>query len=258
MDRSVDFAFAIPSILLVLGAAIVVLTLRESKRPAYRELVATDSEVDQRSNKLSAVLRELVMDRDHSRVIMILVIVVTAATWSALRSQLTVYGMETLDLTRGEAGGFALPSGIAFILVAFPIALLSDRLGRRRVIHIGLIVFVAGTVVGFATQSYVGTIVAVMITTVGYAAFSVNAVVIMWNLSPSARTIGTYTGIYSVSVAIGSSVGPGLVGLLIDRTGWEFMMLYAALLACISIALLFFVRREYAPGLEPINTKKAA
>jgi MFS family permease len=258
VDRSVQLAFAIPAILLVLGATIVVLGLREAKRPEYRELVATDSEVDNSSNKLSAVLRELVMDRDHSRVIMILVIVVTAATWSALRAQLTVYGMETLGLTRGQAGGFTLPAGIAFIVVAFPIALLSDKVGRRRIIHIGLFIFVAGTIVGFVSHSYVGTMAAVVITAVGYAAFSVNAVVIMWNLSPSARTIGTYTGIYSVSVAIGSSVGPGFVGLLIDRTGWQFMMLHAALLACISIVLLFFVKREYAPGLEPVSTKKLA
>ena len=48
------------------------------------------------------------------------------------------YGMETLGLSRGDAGGLTLPSGVAFLLAAYPTARLAERFGRLRTMAVGM------------------------------------------------------------------------------------------------------------------------
>lgn len=257
VDRSIELAFAIPAILMVVAVVIVAMTIHETRSPGYQRAVAESAAVaGENAWPFRRVIGELLRDRDRSRVIMMLAIFATAGTWSAMRAQLTPYAMEVLELTRGQAGSLSLPAGLAFIAVAFPIALFSDRVGRRLVTRIGVVVFAAGCLLAFAVPSVPFTMAGVIIASVGYAAFSINGVVIMWNLAPSMSVLGTYTGLYAVMVALGSSLGPAIIGGLVDLTDWRFLFLHAALLACVALLLLLGVRREANPqqfAAAPLN-----
>ncbi len=68
------------------------------------------------------------------------------------------------------------------------------------------------------------------------------------NLAPSQRLIGVYTGIFAVSQAIGSSVGPAALGALVDATDWGLLMLFLCGVSLVGLLLTFGVRREYAPS----------
>ena len=61
--------------------------------------------------------------------------------WAASRSLITPYGMEALGLSRGDAGGLTLVSGLVYIVVAYPVALLAERFGRLKVMATGMAVF---------------------------------------------------------------------------------------------------------------------
>jgi MFS family permease len=225
-----------------------VLGLRESRRPEYRAAVAEDTAPGAAPLRAGAAIRDILTDRDRSRLFMIAAIVVVWGTWSGARSLLTLYGVEMLGLTRGQAGGFSLPAGIAYLLAAFPVAIVSDRFGRRRVMRWGLVVFAASALVAFFGASELATLVGVLGMAVGFTGFSINAVVMLWNLATTQRLIGLYTGIFSVACAIGSSVTPAFLGVLVDATDWSFLMLFVALLAAVGLLLTFGVRREYAPA----------
>ncbi|MCP9968138.1 MFS transporter [Actinomadura madurae] len=166
-----------------------------------------------------------------------------AAAWFASRSLMTPYGVEVLGLSDGEAGGLTLPSGIAYILAAFPAALLAERFGRLRVIAAGMAVFAAGMVAATAVQSPAATVVALCLAAAGAAGFMINAVVVLWNLAPSSRVLGTYSGLYTVGWAGGGIAGPGLVGLAVDVTGWRTMLLHIAVLAVVAIVLITRIDR---------------
>ncbi|MCP9951364.1 MFS transporter [Actinomadura madurae] len=208
VDDHPKLAFAVPSALMLVAAAVLVWRVRDSRSAAYRAALvederaaATGSHGPDAEIRVRGVLRELVTDPDRSRLLLIVAVFTFAAAWFASRSLMTPYGVEVLGLSDGEAGGLTLPSGIAYILAAFPAALLAERFGRLRVIAAGMAVFAAGMVAATAVQSPAATVVALCLAAAGAAGFMINAVVVLWNLAPSSRVLGTYSGLYTVGWA---------------------------------------------------------
>jgi MFS family permease len=196
------------------------------------------------------VLLDIVRDRDRSRVLVILAIFLFGCAWFASRSLITTYGMASLGLSRGDAGGLTLLSGVAYLLAAFPLALLSERVGRLRVMAGGMALFVAAMVAGTLAHSPTGTVVALCVGAVGAAGFMINGAVVLWNLAPSSRVVGTYTGLYTVGWYTGGFLGPAAVGGMVDLTSWDLMLVEAALLAALAIVVVLRIQvvRRGHPG----------
>jgi MFS family permease len=243
VDNHPKFAFVIPAVLMLGAVAVVALTIRERESDGYRQAIAEDGtataagEPSSRQQRLWAVVTHLLRDRDRRRLFILAIAFFTAASWSAMRALLTPYGTDVLGLTRGQAGALTLPGGIAFLVAAVPLAILSDRYGRLKVMKLGLAVLAGSLLLGFAIQTATATKVAIGIGSIGYAAFVINAVVVLWSLASSSTT-GAHTGLYAVAVAVGSAIGPALVGGLVDLTGWGTLLLYSAIFAAIALVLL--------------------
>ncbi|MFD7315131.1 MFS transporter [Streptomyces sp. NPDC059883] len=251
VDHDLKLAFAVPALLMIAAVGVLVLTVKERRAPAYQEAVADSAAPDgPPSARLRDVLGELLRDRDRSRVWMLTVVFLVAGAWAASRALMTPYGTEVLGLTKGRAGGLGLPGGIAFIIAAFPVALLAGRVGRLRLIRWGLVLFIAAMVLGVVVRTPLGTSAAVVLGAVGYATFSVNAVVVLWDLAPSRRVLGTYTALYGVGNATGSALGPALVGLLVDLTGWAYLLLDVAIVAALALFALTRISRIGRTGHE--------
>jgi len=240
IDRSAKVAFAIPAFLLVLGMAIACWGLDERKVHS----VVSEKGIEQQAQSFRTLIMDILYSSDRSRISMIIAVFATAGAWSAMRSQLSPYAMEMLGLTRGQAGSLSLPAGIAFISAVFPLAILSDRSSRLRICKIGGLVLSAGCFMAFISTSVQATIIALVIASVGYAAFAVNGVVIMWNLAPNSKCTGAYTGLYTMAFACGATIVPALVGLLVDATGWRYLMLYAGISGLIAPLIFSRIRNE--------------
>ena len=230
-------SFWLPSALMLTAAAVLVSRVRDSASPAYREAVGLGTE-DTPATRMRDILRDIARDPDRTRVLVILGIFLFGCAWFASRSLITTYGMESLDLSRGDAGGLTLLSGVSYLLAAFPLALLSERVGRLRVMAAGMTLFTVSLVVGTLLHTATGTVVALCFGTVGAAGFMINGAVILWNLAPSSRVLGTYTGLYTVGWYTGGFVGPALVGGMVDLTGWDLMLVDAALLAALAVVVV--------------------
>ncbi|WP_212743140.1 MFS transporter [Microbacterium sp. 2FI] len=247
VDQSVELAYIIAAGVMVICFAILLISLREPRTVAYRAVVDEDLEQGREKIGFFAVFKDIFTDRDRSRLFMIGAIIVTWGAWAAIRALLTLYGVEQLGLSRGEAGGFTLPAGVAFLVVVIPVAILSDRFGRRLMMRSGIVVFALGALIAFAfNTSELATLIGVLVAACGFAGFAVNAAVMLWNLAPSVRMIGVYTGIFAVAQAIGSSAGPAALGALVDATDWSFLMLFLVGVSLVGLALTFGVRREYS------------
>ncbi|MFD5271592.1 MFS transporter [Streptomyces sp. NPDC058335] len=241
VDNHLGLAFAIPAIIMVLSIGVLAATVRDNRSPAYRAVVAEGLEPRRGESKEPRVrdtFVEIVKDTDRSRLLLLVAIFLFGSAWAASRSLITPYGMEALDMPRGAAGGLTLPSGIAFILAAYPAAVLAERYGRLRVMTVGMSVFAAAMVLGTLLQTSTGATVALCLAAAGAACFLVNAVVVLWNLAPSARVFGTYAGMYTVGWAGGGFLGPALVGAMVDVTGWPLMLLDIAVVASLSIVVV--------------------
>lgn len=249
VDDHPKLAFAVPSGIMLVTVAVLVWRVRDNRSRAYQAALAEDEAAATGSRdadvkvKFRTVISDLVFDADRSRLLVILAVFVFGGAWFSSRSLMTPYGVEVLGLSDGEAGGLTLPSGIVFILAAFPAALLAERFGRLRVMAAGISILAVGMILGTVFQSPVMTVVALCLAAAGATGFMINALVVLWNLAPSSRVLGTYTGLYTVGWAGGGFAGPALVGLAVDLTGWHLMLLHTAVLAVVAVALVIRVDR---------------
>lgn len=238
IDEHLEWSFAIPSALMVLSVLVLGLKVRDSRSPAYRNALAEDRERQaepRAGDRVRDIVPDILKDTDRSRLLLIVSILLFGGAWAASRSLITPYGMEALGLSAGDAGGLTLPSGIAFIVAAYPVALLAERFGRLRVMTVGMAVFAAAMVLGTAVRTPTGVVIALCLAAAAASSFLVNAVVVLWNLAPSDRVVGTYTGLYTVGWAGGGFLGPALVGGMVDVTGWPLMLLDVAVVALVAV-----------------------
>ncbi|MBQ1092848.1 MFS transporter [Streptomyces sp. B93] len=251
VDRSITLAFAIPPVLmLLLLTASWTFLGRRRNTPTAQEETPEESAAAEFSSPW-AVIKDMVRDPSRARALLMLGIFCFAGMWSALRSLMTPYGTETLGLSRGAAGGLALPGALAFLVCVVPLAYTSTRLGQVRAMRYGVGLFVVGLLIGFLSPTVPGTVTSLVITSVGYATFAVNALVALWDLAPSRHVVGTYTGLYTVASSTGAALGPALLGLTVDVTGWRFMLLNGAAFAAITFVVFTRLARRVTRTATP-------
>ncbi|SDL35258.1 Na+/melibiose symporter [Nocardioides sp. YR527] len=255
VDDHPALAFAVIALITLVSITVLCLSIRDSSSPGYQAAVAEDAaeETAEASTtvgqaRIRDTIREIVRDPDRSRLLLIVAILVFGSAWAGSRALVTPYGMETLGLSRGDAGGLTLPSGVAFLLAAYPTALLAERFGRLRTMIGGMAIFAAAMLLGTLVQTPTGTVVAFCIGAAGASAFLVNAVVVLWNLAPSARVFGTYAALYAVGWQGGAFLGPALIGGAVDILGWQTMLLDIAVLAAVAVAIVVRIDRLQRRG----------
>ncbi|MEU5263728.1 MFS transporter [Amycolatopsis sp. NPDC021455] len=254
VDAHPKLSFAVPSVLMVVSLAVLAAKVRDNRSPAYRRALEEDREergAAKPGPRVRDTVLDIVRDTDRSRLLLIGAILLFGGAWAASRALITPYGMEVLHLSRGEAGGLTLPSGVAFILAAYPVARLAERFGRLRVMRAGMTVFAAGMVLGAVVRTPTGVVAGLCVAAAGASSFLVNAVVVLWNLAPSDRLVGTYTGLYTVGWVGGGFLGPAAVGGMVDLTGWPLLPLHVAivgLLAVLAVSRISARQRRSASG----------
>lgn len=255
VDDHPALSFAVIALITLVSVTVLCLSIRDSSSPGYRAAVAEDA-AESSAEESTAVgqarirdtIREIVRDTDRSRLLLIVAILVFGSAWAGSRALVTPYGMETLGMSRGDAGGLTLPSGVAFLLAAYPTALLAERFGRLRTMIAGMTVFAAAMLLGTLVQTPTGTVVAFCIGAAGASAFLVNAVVVLWNLAPSARVFGTYAALYAVGWQGGAFLGPALIGGAVDVLGWPTMLLDIAVVAAVAVVIVVRIDRLQQRG----------
>jgi MFS family permease len=226
---------------MLVSIAVLAATVRDNRSPAYRSLSKQGEEpqeAEPAAPRVRDIFIDIFKDRDRSRLLLLAAIFLFSCAWASSRSLVTPYIVEVLDLSRGAAGSLTLPSGVAFILAAYPAAMLCERFGRLRVMTAGMALFSAAMVLGTLVQTSTGTVVAVSIGAAGGACFLVNAVVVLWNLAPSAKVFAAYAGLYTVSWTGGGFLGPAIVGGMVDITGWPLMLVDIAAVAALATVVV--------------------
>jgi fucose permease len=167
--------------------------------------------------------------------------------------------IKQFQLTMTEAGAFHYASMTAIALAAIFLGFLADRIGRKKTIILGLLLFAANSYL-FAIGNSFGFFVTLL--TVSGAAigiFKTGALALVGDISRSTEehtsTMNTVEGFF----AVGAVIGPALVTrLLSSGTSWKWLYVIAATIcvALIVMALLVQYPQTVRAADEPIDLKR--
>jgi len=154
-------------------------------------------------------------------------------------STLSVFSTEFVGISDVHLGFLYTLNGIIVVLFQWPAALLGGKIGTRRALTLGAILFAAGYfTVGLAHSFYflLGTMVLI---TLGEVVFSPSATTAVANSATEGK-MGRYMGFFGLAEAFGWSAGPFIGGWLLDYFGKEPLILWGAIAAIAATAAIGF------------------
>lgn len=179
--------------------------------------------------------------KDKSRWI-ILVIVIMSTFMStldgsivnvALPKMATALGVTTSTIQLVVTSYLVIIAGTVLIF-----GRLGDILGKTKVFKFGLGLFTVGSLLCGITSSFPILIVARVIQAIGAAGAMANSHGIITEVFPTNER-GKALGFNGTAVALGSLVGPGLGGLIVGTSRWEFIFLINVPIGLLSLFFAF-------------------
>jgi MFS family permease len=125
---------------------------------------------------------------------------------------------------------------------------MSDRLGRKPVIVLGLFVSAAALPLIFRMTSFAGLLTVVPLLGLGIAAVTPATNALIADLV-AARRLGTGMGVFGTIWDIGEAAGPIIAGVLIGQIGYEPAFdVIAVIIAAVALVFAARVRLAVAPA----------
>lgn len=146
--------------------------------------------------------------------------------FTAIEATLSLFGQRVLGVEPGLMGRIVALLPLTFVLCALPSGLLATRFGRRPIILIGI-----GGLVCLMTYGYFVENVAMMVgflvpAGLFWALINVNSLPALYDTAPHLRA-GIMTGMYYLASNLSAVLGPQLAGVLIDRLGDNYRVVFA-------------------------------
>ncbi|MFX1470610.1 MAG: MFS transporter [Promethearchaeota archaeon] len=242
-------AFLAVAIIMVLSLIVLLFTIKEKEFYSYKLLLEREGiegekfkDKAERPNLIES-FKDILSEEDKSTLFMLLAIFSWFVGYQALEALFTVYGMDVLGLERGDAGFMLTYVAVAFLLAALPAGILGSKIGRRTTIKIGLIIFITALIIGFSIQTKTVITIILFVAGVGWGFININSIVIVWQMAPSSKKIGTYTGVYYFFSFLAAILGPFMVGSLTDLLGNYTLFLVSSFFFIAALVFMFLVRR---------------
>lgn len=163
--------------------------------------------------------------------------------YNAVISAFSRYAVNQLGLLESQASTILLAANAAAIIAFVPIGYIGSKLGRKRMIQLGIILLTLsfGSAFlyrdGFNYLMYLNFIAAGF----GWASINVNSLPMVLELA-KAGDVGRYTGLYYTFSMSAQIITPILSGLLFDLAGYRILFPYSAFFLVLSYITMTFVK----------------
>lgn len=124
---------------------------------------------------------------------------------------------------------------------------LGDLYGPRRLLALGILVFVGASVACAVSQSTAQLIAARVVQGIGGALLTPQTLAFIPMIFPAQRR-GTAIGIWSGTAGLAAAIGPTLGGLLVTTVGWRTIFLVNVPLGLLTMAGAFWLLPGHNPG----------
>jgi len=250
---SLQLLFLIISIIMVVALLVLLWRIKEKDSYSYQLILETERiegekvKAEKTTPGLIESIKDIASEEDKSTFFMLLAIFFWFIGYQGLIALISIYGVQVLGYSEGLAGFLPFIVTIPFLLFLYPLSLLPAKIGRRKTIKIGVIIWIVSLVFGFfiglAQASLAIMAIPLAFLGIGWAMINTNSIVIVWELAPSEKKIGTYTGLYYFFSYFAAILGPMVVGGLTELMGIQFLLLASAIFFIFAFVIMIFVKR---------------
>jgi len=226
--------FLIGSVLLVVAIVLLFLTVRE---PDVSRLPHEKSGEEGAYKGLEGI-KAMPAAYRRSLALLMLAIFGWFVGFNAIETFFSSYAVTRLGVSVGMAGKlFAIALGM-FILFSIPAGFIGTRLGRKRTIMLGLVIFAVLLLIAYFVPSTAVVAVILALGGASWALVNINSLPMVVDITDDERLLGTYTGLYYFASQSAAIFGPMLNGLIIDWTGRNYSSIFLATPAFFVFAIL--------------------
>jgi maltose/moltooligosaccharide transporter len=215
------------------GAAILILAVLllflTTKEPKVEDLPHPEEhEISEEEQAVGALRGVSIVPRKNRKSLFALLgaIFLLFIAYEGIGTFFTSYAINELGVTEGFAPTLFGLAGITFILFAIPAGFIGEKIGRRKTIIIGILIFGLDMMLGYfvTTSTQIGIVLAV--SGIGWALINVNTLPMVIDTSEDERLLGTYTGLYYFASQVGAAFAPLMMGAIIDLFDSNFRTIF--------------------------------
>jgi predicted MFS family arabinose efflux permease len=217
--------------ILMLGAmAVLAVFVREPKLP---ELPTKEEEAA--TIKLSAPEKK-------SLIFLLTAIFFWFAGYNAVETFFSLYAINTLGVTAGQASGILFLFSVSLIVFAIPAGFIGARIGRRRTILIGLL-GITGMFIPLIFVTNVNTVrLLLLFGGICWACININSLPMVVRIAGPMK-VGTFIGYYYLFSFSAQIITTPIFGAIRDAVGYyQSLFVYAAVTFTLAFFCLIFVR----------------
>ncbi len=245
--------FIIISLIMLVALVVLFLKIKEKDSYSYQELLELEEKEGRKIKEekttpgLIESIKDILSEEDKSTLFMLFAIFFWFIGYQGIVALVSIYGVNVLGYPEGLAGFLPFFVSVPLLITIYPLSIVATKIGRRKAIKIGIIIWIAMLVIGYflgLAQVNLG-IMAIVLAFLGpgWALINVNSIVIVWELAPTERKIGTYTGLYYFSSFLAAILGPMIVGGLTDFFSDPTLLLNGAIFFILAFIMMLFVKR---------------
>ena len=187
--------------------------------------------------------------RTLSLVFLLLAIFFWFTGYNAVETFFSTYGQEVLKISVSQTSFlFAVFSGL-FLLFAIPSGIIATKIGRKKVILVGIILLTGVFASLILVKSILPMYALLAVGGISWAFININSYPMVVEMTAN-KGIGQYTGYYYFFSMLAAIVSPILFGFLKDKLGDSFLFIYASIAMVIAFFFMMLVKHGEAK-VEP-------
>ncbi|MFH1853154.1 MAG: MFS transporter [Candidatus Neomarinimicrobiota bacterium] len=224
---------------MLFGCAMVVLFIRE---PEQGKSFAAEEEP-----KLLKSLKTVFRGHDRSARFLLGAIFFWFLGYGALEVFFTSFAVNRLGVDSGQATVLLAFFSLPIVLFSPLSGFIGSRIGRKRTISLGIIIFAALLAYGFTIHTIFETKIVLPLCGIAWSLILVNSLPMVLDMAPEGH-LGIYTGLYYLASQLSAIVGPILAGFIIQSfaNNYATAFIYGALTLLIALGFMTPVQRGEA------------
>ena len=215
--------FIAGAVAMVVALTVVLIFVKEPKdRMGNKEKTGESEGVKGLIPNLKAVFS----NPDKSALFILLSIFFWFTGFNAIETGLSSFAVFSLKIPVGTASIVASVSNISFLIFCIPSGILAGRIGRRKTIIYGLLALLPIFIFSyFFAQGLIAFVVILFLVGFFWSWVNVNSLPLVYDHGDEKR-IGAYTGLYYFFSQTAAVLGPTLGGLLVEKMGNNYRVLF--------------------------------